>query len=72
MIASSFYPVGLIIGALAAVRWVLTDVEIPFISRGLAIAAGMVVLFIVIGSFATWVSSKIFKKYLYEEIVENE
>jgi len=71
MIAAIFYPIGLIAGAILAIRWVLTDVEIPFVSKGLIGATLMVALFAIIGSFATVVCSKVFKKYLYKETTEH-
>lgn len=68
IIAIIFYPLGLFGGAIIAIKWIITDIEIPFISKGMMGAIMMVIMFAVIGAFATIASFRIYKKFLYEEI----
>lgn len=69
IVAVAFYPIGLFIGALIAIYWILTP-EIPFISKGFIGAIGMIFLFIIIGYFSTLICFRIYKKFLYKEINE--
>lgn len=70
IVAVIFYPVGLFAGAYIAITWIITDIEIPFLSKGLIGALMMIVLFMLVGTFATHISYKIYKKFLHRELTD--
>jgi hypothetical protein len=62
IVATIFYPFGLLAGALLALRWV--TVEIPILSRGWIGVAGMFAAFLIVGSLATLTCHRIYYKWI--------
>ena len=68
IIAVVFYPIGLLLGGLIAIEYILIDIEIPILSRGLFGAILMVVLFVIVGGFSSFVCHRIYYRFLIKEI----
>jgi len=66
IIATLFYPVGLLIGALIAISWVA--VELPILSQAWIGAILLIVVFGIVGSFATWLCHRVFYKWIVQEM----
>jgi hypothetical protein len=65
IIAVLFYPIGLLLGALWAISWV--TVELPILSGAWIGAVILMALFGIIGGFATWVSHRVYYRWLSDE-----
>lgn len=66
LLANISYPIGLLAGGMLILTQV--TVEIPILARGLPAAIGMVVLFALIGSLATWLAHRIFYRRIVHEL----
>lgn len=66
ILAIIFYPPGLLIGAKVAIR--IWSVELP-LAESAKIAGGFMLLFWIMGSFATWFAHRIYYKYIKRELL---
>jgi len=58
ILAIVFYPIGLVLGGLLAISWVA--VEIPILSKAWAGVILMILLFMIVGGFSTWLCRRLY------------
>jgi hypothetical protein len=66
ILAAFFFPPGLLVGAWLAILWV--NIKLPIISRTWVGVAAAMLLFWIIGAFATWVCHKVCHSVLRDEL----